>query len=73
MQGAEALLLNSGVIFIFLLIFLLTNMLYFPLVEEKTLQRRFGDAYREYKKNVPRWLPRLRPWRNEQSTLEERP
>jgi protein-S-isoprenylcysteine O-methyltransferase Ste14 len=39
-------------------------MLYFPLVEEKALEKRFGAAYREYRQNVPRWLPRLRPWRD---------
>jgi protein-S-isoprenylcysteine O-methyltransferase Ste14 len=32
------------------------------LVEEKSLKKRFGDNYRLYKKNVPRWIPRVRPW-----------
>jgi len=31
-------------------------------VEEKGLEERFGQAYREYKKNVPRWLSRRREW-----------
>ena len=62
MQGAEVLLLNSWVIFIFLVIFVIGNMLYFPFVEEKSLEKRFGDAYRKYRENVPRWIPRLRPW-----------
>ena len=35
---------------------------YFPLVEEWALERRFGDDYRSYKTNVPRWIPRPRPW-----------
>lgn len=38
------------------------NAVYFPLVEEPGLERRFGAAYGEYRANVPRWLPRLRPW-----------
>ncbi len=63
MQAAEALLLNSWVLFIFLLVFVVANMLYFPLVEEKKLEKRFGDAYQQYRRNVPRWIPRLRPWR----------
>jgi len=29
--------------------------------EERTLEARFGDAYRLYKISVPRWVPR--PWR----------
>ncbi len=31
-------------------------------LEEPGLVRRFGQSYREYKQNVPRWLPRWRPW-----------
>jgi protein-S-isoprenylcysteine O-methyltransferase Ste14 len=63
MQASEALILNSWALFIFLVVFIGANMLYFPLVEEKILERRFGDAYRDYRRNVPRWIPRLRPWR----------
>jgi protein-S-isoprenylcysteine O-methyltransferase Ste14 len=32
-------------------------------MEEPGLEKRFGDGYREYCRNVPRWLPRWRPWR----------
>jgi protein-S-isoprenylcysteine O-methyltransferase Ste14 len=32
--------------------------------EEPTLRRTFGDEYRTFCANVPRWIPRLRPWRN---------
>jgi protein-S-isoprenylcysteine O-methyltransferase Ste14 len=28
--------------------------------EEPTLRRRFGDAYEDYRRRVPRWLPRAR-------------
>jgi protein-S-isoprenylcysteine O-methyltransferase Ste14 len=38
------------------------NAVYLPLVEEPGLRRRFGPEYDEYRANVPRWLPRLRPW-----------
>lgn len=31
--------------------------------EEPTLRRSFGDEYERYCKAVPRWLPRLTPWR----------
>ena len=30
--------------------------------EEPTLHRSFGAEYDAYCANVPRWLPRLRPW-----------
>ncbi len=32
-------------------------------IEEKDLEKKFGDDYREYKAHVPRWIPRLRPWK----------
>lgn len=38
------------------------NAIYFPLVEEPGLRKRFGVDYDAYRANVPRWLPRLRPW-----------
>ncbi|HEY8295530.1 MAG TPA: isoprenylcysteine carboxylmethyltransferase family protein [Micrococcaceae bacterium] len=31
--------------------------------EEPTLARKFGAEYEEYRRNVPRWLPRITPWR----------
>jgi len=31
--------------------------------EEPTLRSTFGEQYRRYCSNVPRWIPRLRPWR----------
>jgi protein-S-isoprenylcysteine O-methyltransferase Ste14 len=38
------------------------NAVYIPLVEERGLVKRFGDEYLTYKRNVPRWVPRLTPW-----------
>ena len=31
--------------------------------EEPTLQQSFGAQFATYRANVPRWLPRLNPWR----------
>jgi protein-S-isoprenylcysteine O-methyltransferase Ste14 len=42
--------------------FYLINMVYFRISEEPGLEKRFGKEYIEYKKNVPRWIPRLKPW-----------
>ena len=41
---------------------LAVNAVYFPLVEEPGLRRRFGAEYDRYRANVPRWIPRFRPW-----------
>jgi protein-S-isoprenylcysteine O-methyltransferase Ste14 len=38
------------------------NAVYFPLVEEPDLRKRFGEDYEAYCAAVPRWVPRLRPW-----------
>jgi protein-S-isoprenylcysteine O-methyltransferase Ste14 len=31
--------------------------------EEPTLARQFGTEYEDYRRAVPGWWPRLRPWR----------
>lgn len=33
------------------------------LYEEPKLAASFGTEYEQYRRNVPRWLPRVRPWR----------
>ncbi len=38
------------------------NAIYIPLSEEPGLVKRFGEDYVNYKRNVPRWIPRLTPW-----------
>ncbi len=42
--------------------FFTANAIYMPLSEEPGRARRFGDDYLLYKKNVPRWIPRVTPW-----------
>jgi protein-S-isoprenylcysteine O-methyltransferase Ste14 len=48
-------------------IFFAINCLYIPLLEEPMLAARFGDDYRTYCRNVPRLVPRLRPWQSRAS------
>jgi protein-S-isoprenylcysteine O-methyltransferase Ste14 len=68
--GAEALILGSWPIAWWMVIFFILNCIYFPLFEEKDLEKRFGKEYIEYKNNVPSWIPRLTPWnRNDPETL----
>lgn len=31
------------------------------LYEEPTLRRQFGESYEQYRRTVPRWIPRFRP------------
>ncbi len=62
MLAAEALMLRSWPLAAWMAVFFAANAVYFPLIEEKGLERRFGDDYRRYKANVPRWVPRLTPW-----------
>jgi protein-S-isoprenylcysteine O-methyltransferase Ste14 len=37
--------------------------LFVTLYEEPTLRRQFGADYEAFRSHVPRWIPRLRPWR----------
>jgi protein-S-isoprenylcysteine O-methyltransferase Ste14 len=59
---AEALLLRSRPHFVWACTFFAINALYIPRLEEPNLEQRFGESYREYRRHVPRLLPRLRPW-----------
>lgn len=54
----EAVQFRSVPLFAWLAIVLAGNLLYIPLIEEKGLEQRFGSTYSEYKKRVPRWIPR---------------
>jgi protein-S-isoprenylcysteine O-methyltransferase Ste14 len=59
---AESLVLLSRPHAIWASAFLALNLVFIPLFEEKQLEQRFGDSYRDYCKHVPRVWPRLRPW-----------
>jgi protein-S-isoprenylcysteine O-methyltransferase Ste14 len=58
----EAVFLGSLPVLVWFLIFFAVNATYIPLLEERGLAGRFGDDYLVYKRNVPRWIPRLTPW-----------
>jgi hypothetical protein len=49
------------------------NLMYIPFWEEADLARRFGRSYLEYTENVPRWIPRVRPWSPHSCDKTERP
>ena len=56
----EANLFMSGGILIWFLMFFIGSILFVTLWEEGDLERRFGESYREYKRKVPRWIPRMK-------------
>ena len=58
----ETVLLGSVPLLAWFLVFFALNALSMPLIEEPILERRFGGDYVAYKRNVPRWMPRLKPW-----------
>jgi protein-S-isoprenylcysteine O-methyltransferase Ste14 len=58
----EAVAVRSLALLVFAACFLAVNAIWMPLVEEPGLRERFGADYERYAANVPRWLPRIRPW-----------
>jgi protein-S-isoprenylcysteine O-methyltransferase Ste14 len=61
----ESILLGSIPLTIWTMLFVLTNLIYIPLIEEKKLTERFGNKYLVYKESVPRWIPRLSRWKKD--------
>ena len=58
----ESLLTGSFPLLCWALVFTGANLIYIPRFEEPKLERRFAGPYVLYKENVPRWIPRIRPW-----------
>lgn len=60
----EALLLRSLMheVLIILAVYCAMVTAFVLLYEEPELRRQFGDDYREYCRNVRRWIPRLKPF-----------
>jgi len=59
---SESLLFKSFPLFIYSCLFFFGNIIYFRTSEEPTLIRRYGSEYRDYLENVPRWMPRIKPY-----------
>ena len=59
----QALLFASWATVLYAGLAFLAVLLFVRFYEEPTLERTYGDAYREYERNVRAWMPRLRPWR----------
>ena len=61
-SSVDFILLGSWPIGVWFCVFLTANVISMSLVEEPALVKRFGDDCRRYRENVPRWIPRLKPW-----------
>jgi protein-S-isoprenylcysteine O-methyltransferase Ste14 len=55
----ESLIFLSFNIFGWALAFFIINNIWFAVYKEPDLQKKFGEEYKEYKKQVHRWIPRL--------------
>ena len=58
----QGLLLGQAILLLYAVIFAATVAAFVQGYEEPTLARRFGEQYEAYRREVPRWRPRLRPW-----------
>lgn len=56
--GSSILFESLGILIYALLIFLIMHLV--VLVEERSLKKRFGDAYISYIQKTPRWWPRFK-------------
>lgn len=63
----QALFWGSWGIGVWACLFIVMNHFYFLFSEEPGLEKRFGNLYRDYKANVHRWKPRIRPWKGTQA------
>ena len=61
----QAILFKSFGFLIYLVVFFLLLHLLVVFVEEPMLKQKFGELYEQYCKSVPRWIPRLRPFRGD--------
>ena len=68
----QALLLSSPLLLAYAAAFLAVCAGFVRWYEEPVLRRRFGTQYEAYRRGVPGWLPRLRPWRPEDVEHEPR-
>ena len=59
----QALLLGRTVLLAYAVVIGVAFWAFVRLYEEPTLARRYGEEYEAYRRAVPAWWPRLRPWR----------
>ena len=63
MIAGQALIFRSVPVLIWLAVFLAAVVSFVTWYEEPTLRRTYGESFDRYRRAVPGWWPRLRPWR----------
>jgi protein-S-isoprenylcysteine O-methyltransferase Ste14 len=63
----QALLFGRASLWVYGALVTVAMVAFVRLYEEPNLARRFGADYEAYRRAVPGWLPRLRPWRGSDS------
>jgi len=58
----QSLLLVRPVLLGYAVVVFVTVATFVRVYEEPTLHSQFGSDYDEYRRAVPGWIPRLRPW-----------
>jgi protein-S-isoprenylcysteine O-methyltransferase Ste14 len=58
----EILIFGAISLIVYFLFLFIGNHILFVKSEEPELIKRFGEDYIHYMKNVPRWIPRRKPW-----------
>lgn len=61
--AGQALVLGRPVLALYGAAYALAVVLFVRRYEEPTLSRRFGEEYAAYRRAVPAWRPRRRPWK----------
>jgi protein-S-isoprenylcysteine O-methyltransferase Ste14 len=61
----QAVLFGDWRLLVYGAVFWLVCHLFVVAYEEPTLEQRFGGEYEAFRANVPRWIPRITPWRAE--------
>jgi protein-S-isoprenylcysteine O-methyltransferase Ste14 len=60
----ESFIFGSVLLGAWFLVFCGLCLMLIPIWEEPDLEKRFGEPYREYERNVPRWIPKLSFYKN---------
>ena len=70
--AGQALMLSRPILLAYAAVVAVTMVAFVYGYEQPTLARRFGAEYEAYRKAVPGWWPRLRPWHPDRNGARDR-